>query len=56
MENRTINLIYLKEMVIGLIQLEDELEAIEWENEDKIQDYNELIDNIIDYLKGVKWD
>jgi hypothetical protein len=56
MPNKTINLVYLKEMVIGLIKLEDELEAIEWENEDKIQEYNEIIDNIIEYLKGVQWD
>jgi hypothetical protein len=46
----------LKEMVTNLINLETELEEIQWENEDKIQEYNDLLDAIIDYLKGVKWD
>ena len=49
------NITYLKEMVTNLIELENELELIEWENEDKIQEYNDMLDAIIDYLKGVQW-
>lgn len=46
----------LCELVNNLKKLEEELEKIQWENEDKKQEYNELQDEIIDYLKGVQWD
>lgn len=44
-------LIELSNMVKNLKKLEKELDEDNWTNEDKIYDYNELIDNILIFLK-----
>jgi hypothetical protein len=43
----------LSNMIIDLKCLEIWLEEHNWEDEDKIQEYNELQDEILNYLKGV---
>ena len=43
----------LSNMIVDLKCLEIQLEENEWEDEDKIQEYNELQDEILDYLKEV---
>ena len=43
----------LSNMIVDLKKLECELEEDNWQDEDKIYDYNELQDEILDYLKSV---
>lgn len=43
----------LLDMIINLKKLESYLEKNEWENETKILEYNELQDEILDYLKRI---
>ena len=43
----------LLDMIINLKKLESYLEKNEWENEIKILEYNELQDEILDYLKRI---
>lgn len=43
----------LSNMILNLKKLEIWLEENEWEDDDKISEYNELQDEILNYLKEV---
>lgn len=44
-------LIELTNMIVDLKILENELDESDWKDEDKIYEYNELIENILIFLK-----
>lgn len=44
-------LIELTNMIVDLKILENELDEEDWKDEDKIYEYNELIENILIFLK-----
>lgn len=51
MENLDIDI--LTNMIVDLKAIECNCEKCNWENNDCVSEYNELLDKIIDYLKRV---